>query len=230
MVDNSRNLTWRGRSNLYSGIGVYLAYSGRDDRMEPITDFARWSETPTELRETGTTVKRTLGLGRGRPGAGSPGRDRQPHARLSPELDHHVPVRHRGSPGPVRVGPQERADRQAIETRRVAREPAARGRRRPSRGRKVPEPAESKELKVAAAEPMPVNPAQAADPETTPASDNLPADAAHVRPPTAAEQSTTGASPTGAGAGAGADDGPAICRPDLAAAVSRARRRGATES
>ena len=56
MVDNSRNLTWRGRSNLYSGIGVYLAYAGRDDRQEPITDFARWSETPTELRETGTTV------------------------------------------------------------------------------------------------------------------------------------------------------------------------------
>ena len=40
MVDNSRNLTWRGRSNLYSGIGVYLAYSGRDDRLEP-TDRLR---------------------------------------------------------------------------------------------------------------------------------------------------------------------------------------------
>ena len=110
MVDNSRNLTWRGRSNLYSGIGVYLAYSGRDDRLEPTTDFARWSETPTELRETGTTAERELGLGRGRPGASSPGRNRQPHASLSLELGHHFPVRHRGSPGPLRVGPQERAD------------------------------------------------------------------------------------------------------------------------
>ena len=57
MVDSSRNLTWRGRSNLYSGIGVYLAYAGRDDRVEPITAFGGWSETPTELRETGTIVQ-----------------------------------------------------------------------------------------------------------------------------------------------------------------------------
>ena len=81
MVDNSRNLTWRGRSNLYSGISVYLAHAGRDDRAEPITDFARWSETPTELREAGSMVKPALGVGRGRPRAGSSGRDRQPHAQ-----------------------------------------------------------------------------------------------------------------------------------------------------
>ena len=56
MVDNSRNLLWRGRANLYSRIGVYLGISTRDDRQESINDFARWSETPTELRETGTTL------------------------------------------------------------------------------------------------------------------------------------------------------------------------------
>jgi serine/threonine-protein kinase len=56
-VDNSRNLTWRGRANLYSGIGVYLAYSGKDDRQEPTVDFAQWRETPTELREAGSNVR-----------------------------------------------------------------------------------------------------------------------------------------------------------------------------
>jgi len=56
MVDNPRNVVWRGRSNLYSRIGVYLGLSTRDDRQESISDFAHWSETPTELRETGTTV------------------------------------------------------------------------------------------------------------------------------------------------------------------------------
>ncbi len=41
--------------------------SGKGELPEPITEFARWRETPTELRETGTTVATALGLGRGRP-------------------------------------------------------------------------------------------------------------------------------------------------------------------
>ena len=200
MVDNSRNLTWRGRSNLYSGIGVYLAYSGRDDRQEPITDFARWSETPTELRETGTRREAHLGLGRRRPGASSPGRDRQPDARLPPELDHHFPVRHRGSPGPLRVGPQEREDCEAVETGRFRRRaPPLEAAQEPI-ARQTAEPAESKDLKVAANDPMPVNPAQAAVPDTTPAPDNL----ATMPPmPTAAEteQSSRVTSSTTPGAG-----------------------------
>jgi serine/threonine protein kinase len=56
MVDDSRNLVWRGRSNLYSRIGVFLGFSTGDDRQESIDDFAHWSETPTELRETGTAL------------------------------------------------------------------------------------------------------------------------------------------------------------------------------
>ena len=56
MIDNARNLGWRGRSNLYSRIGVYLGISTRDDRQESILDFAHWSETPTEVRESGTTL------------------------------------------------------------------------------------------------------------------------------------------------------------------------------
>ncbi len=180
MVDNSRNLTWRGRSNLYSGIGVYLAHAGRDDRVEPITDFARWSETPTELRETGTHGEAALGLGRGRPRAGSAGRDRQPHASLSPEFRPSHPLRHRGSSGAIWVGPQERADCKAFATGRVTRR-ARRSKPAPSRPlAKMSEPAESKELKVAATEPMPVNPSQSGRPRGDIRSRQSAADAAHV--------------------------------------------------
>jgi len=59
MIDNPRDLAWRGRANLYGNIGVYLAYSGKGERQEPIIDFPRWKETATELRETGTTVATT---------------------------------------------------------------------------------------------------------------------------------------------------------------------------
>jgi serine/threonine-protein kinase len=59
MIDNPRNLTWRGRSNLYADIGVYLALSSGDPRQEPVTEFPRWRETASELRETGTTVSTT---------------------------------------------------------------------------------------------------------------------------------------------------------------------------
>ena len=47
---------WRGRSNLYSRIGVYLGFTTGNDRQEPINDFAHWSETPTEQREAGTAL------------------------------------------------------------------------------------------------------------------------------------------------------------------------------
>jgi len=59
MIDNPRDLAWRGRSNLYGNIGVYMAYSGKGERQEPIVDYPRWKETATELRETGTTVAKT---------------------------------------------------------------------------------------------------------------------------------------------------------------------------
>jgi eukaryotic-like serine/threonine-protein kinase len=59
MIDNPRNLTWRGRSNLYADIGVYLALSSRDQRQEQVTEYPRWKETSSEVRETGTTVSTT---------------------------------------------------------------------------------------------------------------------------------------------------------------------------
>jgi serine/threonine protein kinase len=55
-VDNPRDLVWHGRSNLYSSIGVFQTSSGRGDRQEPIVDFSRWSETPTDRRESGSKM------------------------------------------------------------------------------------------------------------------------------------------------------------------------------
>ena len=55
-VDNPRDLVWHGRSNLYSRIGVFQASSGRGDRQEPIVDFSRWIETPTDRRESGSKM------------------------------------------------------------------------------------------------------------------------------------------------------------------------------
>ncbi|MGO9919282.1 MAG: protein kinase domain-containing protein [Isosphaeraceae bacterium] len=55
-VDNPRNLSWRGRYNLYSQIGLYLTSPGAEGRTEKIDQFARWCETANELRETGSQV------------------------------------------------------------------------------------------------------------------------------------------------------------------------------
>jgi serine/threonine-protein kinase len=59
LIDNPRDLTWRGRSNLYGKIGVFLSFSAADERLEPIIEFPRWKETATEVRETGSVVATT---------------------------------------------------------------------------------------------------------------------------------------------------------------------------
>ena len=87
MIDNPRDLTWRGRSNLYAEIGVFLAFSTRVSDQEPIVDFARWMETPTELRETGTTVATASVWDAADPSQALRDRDRQPDARLPAESD-----------------------------------------------------------------------------------------------------------------------------------------------
>ena len=199
MVDNSRNLTWRGRSNLYSGIGVYLAYSGRDDRLEPITDFARWSESATELREAGSIVK-----------APSVWDVDEPAQALLAETDNPTRVFLLSSAITSRsdIGAQKGPFGSVLKNVRMAK------RSRPddsvastpfkdaqeSIARRTPEPAESKEPKVAANDPTPVNSAQTAVIDTASAPDNL----ATMPPmPTTAEteQSSTGASSTAPGAG-----------------------------
>ena len=59
MVDNPRDLGWRGRSNLYARIGVFLTYSARGERLEPILEFPRWMESPTDRRESGSKIAMT---------------------------------------------------------------------------------------------------------------------------------------------------------------------------
>jgi serine/threonine-protein kinase len=55
-TDSQETLDWRGRSNLYARIGVFLQSTGASSGFPPVREFGRWSETPTEVRETGTNV------------------------------------------------------------------------------------------------------------------------------------------------------------------------------
>jgi len=59
MVDNSRDLIWRGRSNVYAGIAIFQAFSGRGERQESIVDFSRWMESPTDHQELGSRLVAT---------------------------------------------------------------------------------------------------------------------------------------------------------------------------
>jgi serine/threonine-protein kinase len=58
-TDRPDNLVWRGRSNLYSGIGLFLLPIDSLLGREPIRDPARWSETADEIRELGSTFTQT---------------------------------------------------------------------------------------------------------------------------------------------------------------------------
>ncbi len=50
-IDSPRNLTWRGRSNVYSGMHSYLEPMQKSEGVEAINDFKRWEETASEVRE-----------------------------------------------------------------------------------------------------------------------------------------------------------------------------------
>jgi eukaryotic-like serine/threonine-protein kinase len=56
MIDNLRDLIWRGRSNIYARIGVFQAFTGRAERQEPVVEFSQWMETPAERRESGSRM------------------------------------------------------------------------------------------------------------------------------------------------------------------------------
>ena len=56
MIDEPRNLTWRGRSNLFSQIGTYLVSFGKEQQPSPITNFAGWEQGATEPREVGSRL------------------------------------------------------------------------------------------------------------------------------------------------------------------------------
>ena len=56
MVNDPRNLNWRGRSNLYSQIGAYLVAYGKEQQRSPITNFAAWEQGTSEPREVGSRL------------------------------------------------------------------------------------------------------------------------------------------------------------------------------
>ncbi len=51
MIDEPRNLIWRGRSNLYSQIETYLVSFGKEPPRPPITNFGEWEQSASEPRE-----------------------------------------------------------------------------------------------------------------------------------------------------------------------------------
>jgi serine/threonine-protein kinase len=50
-IDNARNLTWRGRSNLFGRMRAFLESTRRSENGQTITDFARWKEADIDVRE-----------------------------------------------------------------------------------------------------------------------------------------------------------------------------------
>ena len=196
-VDHSRNLTWRGRSNLYSGVGVYLAYSGRDDRLEPTTDFARWRETPTDLREAGTVAQATSVWDAADPAQALLAETDNPTRvfLLSSTITSRSDIGARQGPfgsvlKNVRLAKRSRPDESGSSS---PLEPAD-----AQIARRTSEPPTSNDLKVAASDPMPVNPAQAPDVDTIPGPDGLPT----MPPMSDAEQTSTVATSAVNGAGA----------------------------
>ncbi len=228
MIDNPRNLTWRGRSNLYSGISVFLGYSGGDDRQEPILDFARWSESPTELRETGTLVRASAVWDATDPGHALGAEADNPTRvfLLNPAIASRSDIGARQGPfGSIlknaRVARRSRADDSLLSPPlEAATEPVA---------RPTPDRADMKELNVAATDPMPVNPAPAADSDAASTPENrapmppMPTGVA-TEPPTTESASTGAVATTKAAQPAPADLATGPREPTDLARSTRERR------
>jgi serine/threonine protein kinase len=214
MVDNSRNLTWRGRSNLYSGIATYLAYSGKVDRQEPTVDFAAWSETPTELREAGTTQRAQSVWDAADPGQAlvaetdNPSRVFLLNSAITSRSDIGA------SKGPFgSVLKNTRITRRSRPEETVATQPLESGAEQVARPK--PEPTDPNDLKPAAVEPMPISQVAAADLE--PAA----ADILSPMPPKIAAADTEPPSTTGASTGISNATTPAQASSTIPAATSR---------
>ena len=53
-VEDPRNLSWRGRSNLYGSIGPFLKTPASSSPPTSVPDFAAWEQTSAEPRELGS--------------------------------------------------------------------------------------------------------------------------------------------------------------------------------
>ena len=107
MIDNPRDLVWRGRSNLYARIGVFQTFSGAGERQEPIVDFSRWMETPTDRRESGSKMVTTSVWDAADPLLALASRNGQPDSRLPVESGGRPGKRCRRTPGSVRIDSHE---------------------------------------------------------------------------------------------------------------------------
>ncbi len=58
-IDSPRNLTWRGRTNLYGRMHTYLEPMQKGEAAETIDDFGHWRNTPSEVREVDTALANT---------------------------------------------------------------------------------------------------------------------------------------------------------------------------
>jgi serine/threonine-protein kinase len=56
LVEDPRNLSWRGRSNLYGAIGPFLTTPGHSPQRATIAEFSDWERGPTEPRELGSEM------------------------------------------------------------------------------------------------------------------------------------------------------------------------------
>jgi serine/threonine-protein kinase len=200
MIDSSRNLIWRGRSNLYSRIGDYLAFSQKDGRQEPIVDFARWKETPDELRETGTVVSTAPVWDAADPAQALVAESENPTRvfLLSSAIGSRSDVGARQGPFGSVLKNVRFAQRSKPEARFSSPETDAAA--HPA-GRPTAAPTEAGDLKLAASDPMPVNPPSTAPSENVRAPDdpmNLP-----PMPPASVPEEVVNTTPSPA-SGAGA--------------------------
>jgi len=203
MIDDPRDLTWRGRSNLYGGIGVYMAFSGEGERQEPIVDYPRWKETATELRETGTMVATSSVWDAADPGLAQATETDNPTRvfLLKESIAARMDVGARRGPfgsvlKNVRVAERSRPDDDDLP----AAAPSGAG--SDSLTRSSGEPASRKDDKNPVPDPMPV--AAAADPSVAPSPEdpmNLPA-MPPVIPAAAVAQTTPAGSAVGPDSGA----------------------------
>jgi serine/threonine-protein kinase len=161
-IDNPQDLAWRGRSNLYDKIGVYLDISASGERQEPVTDFERWADGPLGPREVKSVLATASVWDAADPSLAQASETDNPTRAflLSTSIAARMDVGARRGPfgsilQNVRAVERPRTDVIAVAA------PPARALASDSSARTSPEPAKAKDDKPAVPEPMPVTSAAA---------------------------------------------------------------------
>ncbi len=58
-TDIPDSLDWRGRSNVYSKVAVFLQPIGSQSQRDPVRSWSMWSDSPAQARETGSSYVQT---------------------------------------------------------------------------------------------------------------------------------------------------------------------------